>query len=454
MKIFNIKGIITLAVILLVFHLAVGMILSPLLSSAIVENLNKYAGTRISVGRVNVWPLTLSCSIRELKVFNPDNEKERIALVRAASIRVSPIALLSRRLVISALSVSGAEITLKGEPDGSFNIQDLAKSPEARKEEPKTSFFDRFKGKKDWFGRVWNMLKRTSSKEAVEEKKKKAKTSKKIVRDVVELPRGRKVIFSRPGEHVFQIKKMKINDALVNVVTDSGETLEVQKADIYLKGLGLDPGKEPTFDGLGIKGTLTKEDNVVGSFDFDYAQSFRGDTQKTTCSFRADNIDLTAVKFIYSDSLPVDFTKGDISIRSNTSIVNGGLDSKNNIVLENQNVVPKRGEKAALGLIPLPMICEALNQVDPTKLKFHITGTMEKPEFTNFQETLMTLIKPYITNVKGQLQKKAESALSGLLGKDEGTEPAAEGGEKGDDIKTKAVESIKSFFNDSNGESQ
>ena len=455
MKILNIKGIIILVAILIVFQLAVGMVISPMLSSVIIENINKYGGTKISVGKVNVWPLTLSCSIKDLKVFDPDNEKQRIAAVKAASLRISPLALLSKRLVITALNIAGAEITLKGEPDGSFNVQKLAKSPETRKQEPKPSLLDRFRGKKDWFSRIWDMLKKTSSKEASEKKAAEAKESKKVVKDVVQLPRGRRVMFSRPGQHVFQIKSMNIRDARVNVVTDTGETVEVDNAAVTLKGLGLDPNKGAAFDGLSIKGTLKKADKVAGRFDFDYAQSFRGDTQRTSCDLSAEDIDLTAVKFIYQSSLPVDFTKGDISIRSNTSIVNGQLDSRNNIVLKNQNVVPARGKQATLGIIPLPMICEALNQVDPTKLKFHITGTMEKPELKDFQETLMTLIKPYVTNLQGQLEKKATSALSGFLGKDSGEEAAAaEGGTEGEDMKTKAVESIKSFFGGAEEESK
>ena len=58
----------------------------------------------------------------------------------------------------------------------------------------------------------------------------------------------------------------------------------------------------------------------------------------------------------------------------------------------------------------------------------------------------MTLIKPYVTNLQGQLEKKATSALSGFLGKDSGEEASAEGGTETEDMKTKAVESIKSFF--------
>ena len=133
MKVINTKGIIILAVVLLVIQLGVGLVLSPLVGKIVIEQLNKYGGTKIDVGSVNVWPLTFSCSLKDLKIFDPDNEKQRIALVRKASVGISPLALLSKRLVVSNLVVTGAEINLKGEPDGSFNIQKLAMGEDSKK---------------------------------------------------------------------------------------------------------------------------------------------------------------------------------------------------------------------------------------------------------------------------------------------------------------------------------
>jgi len=171
MKILNIKGIIILITVLAVVQFVVGMLISPLLGPIVIKAINESSGAKISAAKTSIWPLTLSCSLKDLKVFDPKGDNERIALVRDASLRISLLALLSKRLVISRLTVSGAEISIKGEPDGSFNLQKIAKPKDAaEKPSIKTRLLDRFRQKKDWFGRIYEIIKSVSSKEAAEKK--------------------------------------------------------------------------------------------------------------------------------------------------------------------------------------------------------------------------------------------------------------------------------------------
>jgi len=445
MKIFNIKGIIILLVILIVIQVSFALIISPILGPIVIETINKQSGTKISISRVTVWPLTLSCSLNDLKVFDPDNEKERIALIRSASLKLSPIGLLSKRLVISRFKISGAEINLKSEPDGSFNIQKLVKPREA-KEEParKTSIFDRFKQKKDLFSKIYEIIKQKSSKEAVEEKAARQKEAKKVQREVEKLPYGRRVRFLKPSDrYIFEIRDFTIVDSSIKLETASGQTIDVEKAGVYIKNLGLDPKEGARFDKLGARGVFSKDGTPSGSFSLDYAQSFVRDTQKIACDLSAKNVDLTAVKTIYQDSLPIEFQKGIVSLSSDTNIVNGELNSRNSLTLKDHTVVPKGGGQA-VGIIPLPAVCDALNKINPVKMKFQITGTVDNPQFHGFEDMLMNLIKPYVANVAEDLAKQGLSALLGK--KTDAAQGDAASGETAEDTAAKTIESLKSLF--------
>lgn len=423
LKVINIKGIIILAAGLLVFQVAFGLVVSPIVSSVVVDKLNECSEVpegceaKISVEKVNIWPLTLSCSLKGLKVFDPDDQAERIAAVRGVSVRISPIALLSKRLVISRISVSGAEINLKGEPDGSFNVMKLARGKEEEKEPVKKwGILDRFKGKKDWFTRVYDMVKKKSSEEAIEKEAAERKKRRKIEKEIEELPRGRRVKFlTARDRYILEIRSLSIKNASVHVEADGGRTLDIEKAGIKLRGVAIDPEKGGRCDRCSIKGLIKKEGISAGSFKLAYAQSSKRGEHRTECDLTAKDIDLAAVSFIYESSLPVALTKGTMNIRSKTTIINDVLDSRNAILLSGQNFVPRRGA-LAVGAVPIPTLCEALNKVDPLDLKFDITGSVEKPEFKGLQDNLLKVAKPYLDEAMEDVKKKGLDAITDLFG--------------------------------------
>jgi uncharacterized protein involved in outer membrane biogenesis len=442
MKIINVKGFMILVTILLAIHLSVGLLLSPILGSAIVEGINKAAGTKISVERISVWPLTMSCSLKDLKVFDPDDETQRMALVRSTSIRISPLKLLSKQIVFSSVTVSGARIDLRGEPDGSYNIQKLARPKETEKAAAeRKSLFEQLKGREDIFGKIYEIIKSRFSKKAAEEKKEELKKAKVVKREIKPLPKGRLVDFTTASDdYIFQIRNFAVKDSTVNILTADAEGISIDNADIIIKNLGIDPRRGARFDKLHIGGKVDKDGASAGIFRLDYSQSMSVKRQSMVADLSAKDIDLSAVRFIYSDSLPVNFEKGIVSISSRTSIVDGELDSKNSLSLRGHTLVPGSGQKLTMGVVPLPALCEALNKVDPLDMKFKITGTVENPQFSGFQEVLMEIIKPYLTDVTKQLQEKGTKAITDLLRKGAGGEASD------DDDASDAVDSLKSLF--------
>jgi hypothetical protein len=328
-------------------------------------------------------------------------------------------------------------------------VQKIAPAKEAEK--PKTSILDRFKGKKDWFGRIFDAIKNRSKKEKAKKEEAAKAPAKKIEKEVVELPKGKRVKFKteRSG-YLLEIGKLSIRDANINVKADKGQTIDVRKASVTLQGMGVDPKMGTRFDKMSVKGRLEKAGKPAGSFSLAYAAK----GTKTSFDLSAKNIDLPAVGFVYENSLPVQVNQGILSIDSDTSIVKNQLNSKNSLVLTNQNLAAKGGAQPSVTFATTPLIVEALNSIDPVKLNFTITGTPENPKFEGFEKSLMKLVQPKLGDLTKDIQKKGMQMFEGLIKKDTGeaaqgaaTEGAKEEGKTAaKDQAQQAVESIKSLF--------
>ncbi|MBD3379346.1 MAG: hypothetical protein GF408_02670 [Candidatus Omnitrophica bacterium] len=443
MKAINIKGIIILVAVLLAIQLGVGMVLSPLVGKIVVKSINRASDTKISVGSVNVWPLTLSFTLKDLKVFDPDDVSKKMVGVKTANFRLSPLALLSKRIVVSSVGMRGVEVDLEGEPDGSFNIAKIAEGKEEKKEE-KPSFFERARGEKDLFARLFNMVKERNLQASSEKAAEKRRKARRVTAEVQKLPEGRRVVFkTRRDEYLAEIRDLSVNDASIKVSSDGGQ-INIEKADLVMKGIAVDPVKGAMFDALRLSGVLKKGDREAGSLKMSYRTDIVREAAVTKIDFTARNVDMSAVRFIYEDSLPVDVRKGILDISSDTRVRNEELLSENKITLSSFELQPGSGKSMMVGVIPMPALCEALNQVDPLKLNFKITGTVNDPKFSGLEETVKEVAKPYLKNI----EKQAVGKLTGFLEKKAGAETSETGSsEDGDGSAAKqAVDSIKSLF--------
>jgi hypothetical protein len=66
--------------------------------------------------------------------------------------------------------------------------------------------------------------------------------------------------------------------------------------------------------------------------------------------------------------------------------------------------------------MPLPLLCEALNSINPLSLDFTISGTIDNPQFNGFTRSLAALVTPNIKNI-GQVLKNelTQKGISGVL---------------------------------------
>lgn len=404
----NILGVAALALAIVIIHYGVGMAISPMAGSFIIESINRAGRAKISAERVNIWPLTLSFSMKGLKVFNPKKPAERIVKADEISFRMSPAALLSKRVVFSSISLIGAEIDLEGRPDGSFNVQDLGAGdkPEAR------PVWKDVVEKRDTFGKFYRFIRDRFAKKMLEKRRAERK-AKNAANAVTALPGGRRVRFkSGPGAYLFEIKRISLDNGYVKIKPADEETVEIERADIALGKITFDPDKGAETGLFSVKGDVARNKSPAGRIEILFSQT------EEAAEFNMDfeDIDLDAIRFVYKDSLPVNIEKGYLTLSSRTRIKGDAVNSRNSFSLAKHNLAPKDGSKIAFGLVPAGAVVEALNRIDPVNLKFDIGGTAERLEFSGFQESLLALIRPYISNIiREKAAKEGMDALGGLL---------------------------------------
>lgn len=452
MKRINLKGIIIWAAVLLVLNLAVGMIISPMISAFAIKKLNESTNAKIYLERVNVWPLTLSFNLKNLKVFNPDNTNQRILAIESASARISPLGLLSKRIVISSVRLENAVINLEGEPDGSFNIQKISGKGPAAKEKPAFSIWDFKKQNQDWFSRIYDFLKKRFSKESIEKARVARNAAKKTAKSVTELPKGKRVEFKSAGaNYIFEIKDFDINNASILVKAQDGNTIEVDNARVRLKDIGIDPKNGARVNFCGISGNIKSGGIAAGNLNFIFSETISNTGPKDVFTLNLRDINLQALRFIYGNSLPVNLENGLLNLQSKSTIINENINSDNAVTLTKHKFAPKAKMDVSKDFLPLPIICETLNNIDPLSLNFEISGTVEKPEFAGFQNSLMGLVKPNMKTIKETIKNEGINLLGNFLEK-KGTKSQGASGanttenrEKNADTK-KAIDSIKSIF--------
>jgi hypothetical protein len=225
----------------------------------------------------------------------------------------------------------------------------------------------------------------------------------------------------------------------------SGDTVDITGANVRLGRAAYDPENGMRIDLVDLRGEIKKDDRPAGRFDILFSKSVDSSGPKAVSKVGLRDVDMDAVRFVYENSLPVHVVRGLITLRSDTRINSGNIDSRNEIYLKDQALEPKSGGIQMMGFVPIASVCEAINRVDSLRLKFEITGTLEKPEFKGFQESLMALIKPYIGDIQNKLKDEGMNALGRLIGKKDGQAGTAASSGESQNLGA-AVDSLKSLF--------
>jgi len=398
----NIKGIAVLAVLLAAADLTVAFGVSPLLKDAAVTALNKNIDPEVSVGTIRIHPLFLSVTAADIEVRDPVDPAKRMFSGKSMTARLSLPALLSKKIYLSALGFKGFEFEVTRDENGVLNVEKLAEAP--KDEEP---FWKRLRlpKKRDWFGTLYEKIKASQKKD-----EKKTKVEEKIDARVRALPHGSVVSFESPAETVFKIGKLRFQDGKLTLRED-GQTLPafenilIDARDLRWRRSGL-----MTAGRLRLEGEM--ETTRIGTFDVEARQN------RKTHFINADlkDIDLSVLKPVYEDSLPVIFEKGFLSLESESRLTPGELASKNHLTLEEHQITASGG--AGLSGFSGGLLTKALNRKPRIELDFRLGGTPEKPSFEGFQESLFEIVKDDLMSLKGEaasdLKEKAGEALGEL----------------------------------------
>jgi hypothetical protein len=303
--------------------------------------------------------------------------------------------------------------------------------------------------KKDLFGKVYEMTKKRFAKKSKDQIKEDREKAKKVTMTVQALPKGKLVHFKNAKDlYLFEIKDLNISDAYVKVRVD-GNTADITNAKIRLGRMAYDPENGLKLDLLGLQGNINKGERSSGKFNIFFSKNADGNGEKAVFKAELNDIDMDAVRFVYERSLPVHVVKGMMTLRSKTYIEEGAIDSRNEISLRDHALEQKVGGSPLMGFVPISAVCDAMNRIDPLKLKFNIMGTLEKPQFLGFQESLMALIKPYVASFQEKIKTEGLKALGRLINKKDDGQPeqaaATESGSNGQNMDS-AVNSLKSLF--------
>jgi len=460
MKYLNIKNIVIVLVILALVHFSVGLLISPKLGDFIVGKINQYSSAKVSIERINVWPLTFSLSLKNVKVFDPQNTNNKIAEIKLASIHISPLGLLSKRLVSEA-KISGANIYLEGEPDGTFNIQKLAQPKTSGKPVTSARTLEGAIQKKDLFARCYDLLKKKFSSDALKEEKVHQAQAKKITTTVAVLPRGRRVHFKSQDSYLLEIKRLVIAGSYLDFKNQDGGSVQIEDARIELGNAAFDPELGFRLGKAEVEGRIKSAGVAAGSLRFSYGSKFSKDKSNAQFDFGLNDINLDALRFIYEDSLPVEIAKGTLDLTSKTALDNENINSSNQLILSNYELKPKGLTESADLFMPIPLLCQALNNIKPPlRLDFTISGTVDKPEFKGFTRSLANLVKPNLKNIGQTLKSEVSSkGISGVFeavtGKKEDKGQVASTGASEEKSNTQnAVSTLQSIFGNNKQDSK
>lgn len=409
----NARGLGIILAALIALQFGVGLIISPMAGSLIVDLINRTNAVKISAEKINIWPLTLSLTLKGLKIFDPKNTGEKIAKADTASIRVNPVALLSKRFVFSCVKLDGVEVNLEGSLDGSFNIQNISRPKEgaAAKGISADDAWKFVSKNKDWFDKLHNFLVNKYSKQA-QERRNLEKAAKKNEKTITALPRGKEVKF-RYNSYLFEINYLMLSNALINFKAADGQAIEIGNANLRLGRLAFDPENGARLGLFALRGDVRRQGAAAGSADILFSQN----ENNARMNIDLKDIDLDALRFVYQDSLPVNVERGLLTLSSRTSIRGNAINSRNEVSLNRHKLAAKDTAQVAFGIVPVTMIVEALNNIQPVSIEFTVTGTVEDPEFGGFSKSLMGLINPYISNIKEKAIDQGIKALQGILGK-------------------------------------
>jgi len=118
--------VIGLLVLIVVAAIAVGLFLGKIVKAGMETVGPKITQTALTVDAVDISLLTGSATVKNLVLGNPEGFKAPNAIsVGLTAVSVSPMSVLSDKIVVKSIRVEAPEITLEGNPLGANNLKKI-----------------------------------------------------------------------------------------------------------------------------------------------------------------------------------------------------------------------------------------------------------------------------------------------------------------------------------------
>lgn len=408
-KLFNIRGILLLALALTITDLAVAYGLSPLITDSVVDIVNRHTRAKIIIQDLRLHPALLTLTARTIEAADPDDPARRMFLADSFRASLDVVELLSGRVSLGSLTFKQVELTLVKDAQGDFNVEKLLKKkkPDAGGQgwtDGVKDWFKRTAGRgDDWFGDAYGRAKDWVRKPA----KDKTAAQAPGQREVREEPRGRVVLFYSPQDPMLKIGELRVDGGRI-ILTDRGGSLPpLEDVRFSLKKLTARRSGAVDFEGLAASGRLKTERQ--GSFDLELTRS----PGRVRSRLKTEQLDLAPLKPLYEASSPVVFEAGYLTLDCKSELTAEAVNSKNKLRLEDYRMISTSGAK--LGPVPASVIVEALNRRKELELSFNIAGDPDKPSMSGFESTLWDIVKEDVgAHALQSLESKTGAKLSEL----------------------------------------
>ena len=120
------SSVIGLLVVIIVAVIVVGLFLGKIVKAGMETVGPKITQTTLTVDSVDVSLLTGSATVKNLVLGNPEGFKAPNAIsVGLVAVSVSPMSVLSDKIVVKSVRVESPEITFEGNPFGANNLKKI-----------------------------------------------------------------------------------------------------------------------------------------------------------------------------------------------------------------------------------------------------------------------------------------------------------------------------------------
>ena len=362
-----------------------GLYAQAAINGIAAQGLSKSLGVQCTFGKIEYSFFGQRLAFENFQLPDPSNTKENMVQVGAFEADLGFVSLLSKRVHIEKLAVKDAAAHVARKEDGKLNVTDL---PGAQPQDPAAkSSYDEWmewltqKGKDADWSELWNKYQEYRKKKQEAKKEEEAKKARGEKTKVV-LPYDPDLRWEAPrSEPLVRVDVVQLSNVGLKMTDRSGKggsLPPVTKLSIEGKQLSEKPGWNGIPLTLSGQGLLADGKSGKLKFTVSYLPA------KSDVDFTVEEVPVTDWRAVYEKSLPVNVDGGKAALAPKVGILNGALDGRATLRIDQLRISAKPGQKPILGLTP-EMSGYAIQGINaygeklPVEVAAGVSGPLESP---------------------------------------------------------------------------